>query len=219
MSAMSAVPYPQPHRAIRAALFAAVCVGMATVLHSLADGCEPTWPEVGLGLPAVWLAAWPALGRERSGLELTAGLGAAQIGLHYLFAYVYATSCASHAVAAPVPAMADMPNMADMSMSPVNTRPSGMAMFVAHALAVVICGWWLRQGERDFFALCRVVAALTAAPLYQLAGAIAALCALTRVGNHDDVPRPVHGPPNDGLRHRRTPLLTSVTFRGPPVLT
>jgi len=93
-------------------------------------------------------------------------------------------------------------------------------MFAAHVLAVLVCGWWLRQGERDFFALCRVVAALFAAPLHRLADAIAALSALARVSSSSssDVPHRFHGLADDGLRQRRTPLLTAVTFRGPPVL-
>lgn len=216
---MSVVPHPPPHRVIRAALFAVVCVGVAAMLHNVADGCKPTWSELGFGLPAVWLAAWPALGRERSGLELTAVLGAAQVGLHYLFTYVYAVGDAPYTAAPPMSAMPYMPGMPGMNMSPVSTHPSGIAMFAAHALAVVICGWWLRQGERDFFALCRAVAALAATSLYRLTDAIAALYALARLGAERDVSRPAYGLPSDGLRHRRTALLTSVTFRGPPVLT
>ena len=210
----------RPHRAIRAALFAVVCVGVAAVLHSMADGCRPTWPEMAAGIPAVWLVAWPTLGRERSGLELTAGLGAAQVGLHYLFTYLCTLTGVPHAVSpsTTTAAAVSMPGMPNMDMSPTVSHPSGMAMFAAHVLAVLVCGWWLRQGERDFFALCLVVAALFAAPLRRLADAIAALCALACVGGSSDVPRRSYGLPNDGLRHRRTPLLTSVTFRGPPVL-
>jgi hypothetical protein len=215
------VQHASPHRAIRAALFAVVCVGVAAVLHGMADGCQPSWPELGLGVPAVWLAAWPALGRERSGWELTAGLGAMQVGLHYLFTYVGSTAVAPRTPTVPMSAMPDMPismpSMPGMT-APTLTHPSGIAMFAAHVLAVVICGWWLRQGERDFFALCRVAAALAAAPLHRLTDAIAALRALARVATRDDVPRSPCALPNDGLRHRRTPLLTSVTFRGPPVL-
>lgn len=209
------------HRAIRAALFAVVCVGVAAVLHGMADGCEPSWRGVAVGLPAIWLAAWPALGRERSGLQLTSGLGAAQVGLHYLFAYMCAAGGGVHPATAPTPAMTDMPiPMPGMpSVQATSAHPSGVAMFAAHALAIVICGWWLRQGERDFFALCRIVAALAAAPVHWLSDAIAALYALAHVGtSDDDLPRPVCAVPDDGLRQRRTPLLTSVTFRGPPVL-
>lgn len=210
----------QSHRAIRAALFAVVCVGVGAVLHGMADGCRPSWWGVALGMPIVWLLAWPALGRERSGLELTAGLGVAQVGLHYLFAYVSTGWGVQQTDATSTPSAAlSMPDMPNMDMSIGTTHPSGMAMFAAHALAVVVCGWWLRQGERDFFALWRAVAALFAAPLHRLADAIAALCALARIGTDDDVPRRSYALlPNDGLRQRRTPLLTSVTFRGPPVL-
>lgn len=213
--------HPSPHRAIRAALFAVICVGVAAVLHGMADGSRPSWLDVAVGIPVVWLAAWPTLGRERSGLELTTGLGAAQVGLHYLFTYLCAATNAPHTTATPTPPVMafSMPGMPGMDMSPASSHPSGTAMFAAHALAVLICGWWLRQGERDFFALCRVVAALFAAPLRRLADAIAALCALACVGTQDDdVPRRAYALPNDGLRQRRTPLLTSVTFRGPPVL-
>jgi len=222
---MSLVHSP-PHRAIRAALFAVVCVSVAAVLHSVAGGARPSWPELAVGIPAVWLVAWPTLGRERSGLELTAGLGAAQIGLHYLFTYLCAaTATQHHAVAAstaltPSPFAMSMPDMPNMDMSGAASHPSGAAMFAAHVLAVLVCGWWLRQGERDFFALCRVVAVLFAAPLRRLADAIAALCVLARVSssNDEDVPHRLYSLPDDGLRHCSTPLLTAVTFRGPPVL-
>ena len=166
----------------------------------------------------IWLAAWPTLGRERSGLELTVGLGAAQVGLHYLFTYLCAAWGAPHTTAPLSAVPTSMPSMPGMDMSQGNAHALGIAMFAAHALAVVICGWWLRQGERDFFALCRVVAALFAAPLHRLADAVTALCALARICTDNDVPRTSYGPANDGLRYRRTPLLTSVTFRGPPVL-
>jgi len=221
---MSLVQSP-PHRAIRAALFAVVCVSVAAVLHGAAGGARPSWLEIAVGIPAVWLVTWPTLGSERSGLELTSGLGAAQVGLHYLFTYLCAATAAQHHAAGTSAALAtppfamSMPDMPNMAMPGAASHPSGAAMFAAHVLAVLVCGWWLRQGERDFFALCRVVAALFAAPLWRLADAITALCALACVNSdNDDVPRSFYGLPDDGLRQRRTPLLTSVTFRGPPVL-
>jgi len=221
---MSVVPPPavspvSPLRATRAALFAVICVGVAALLHGMADGCQVSWAGIGCGLPPVWLAACAGLGRERSGPTLTAGLGAAQVGLHYLFAHfciVAATATATMTSTVTVAvAMPDMPNMA--MPQPPNPDVRTAAMFAAHVLAVVVCGWWLRQGERDFFALCRAVAALVAAPLHRLAEAVAVLSGLAHVEGHD-VPRTVCALPFDGLRHRRTPLLTSVTFRGPPVL-
>jgi hypothetical protein len=223
---MSVVPSALSLRAIRAALFAVICVGVAAVLHGMADGCQVSWTGIGLGLLPTWLAACAGLGRERSGPALTASLGAAQVGLHYLFTHfcvVTATAAAtatSTVTATVTLSMPDMPGMPNMAMpQPSNPDVRTVAMFAAHALAVVVCGWWLRQGERDFFALCRAVAALIAAPLHRLAEAVAALSSLAHVdGSNSDVPHAVYALPFDGLRHRRTPLLTTVTFRGPPVL-
>jgi hypothetical protein len=218
------LPVPS-HRAIRAALFAVVCVGVAAALHGAAGGCQVTWAQIGLGLPPIWLAAWAGLGGERSGPVLTAGLGAAQIGLHYLFAHLgaatataaAASTAATHTATTAVAAMS-MPGMPGMAMQQPNVQAKALAMSVAHTLAVAVCGWWLRQGERDFFALCRAVAALTAAPLRRLARVLASLGALARtVVTYDDVPRAAPAPPCDGLRRRRTPVLTAVSFRGPPV--
>jgi hypothetical protein len=90
-------------------------------------------------------------------------------------------------------------------------------MITAHSLAVVVCGWWLGQGERDFFALCRAVAALAATPVRRLAEAIAALVAVARSGAYV-VPRYYRTGPDDGTRQRPAPLLTVLTFRGPPVV-
>jgi hypothetical protein len=208
------LPVP-PHRAIRAALFAVVCVGVAALLHGMAGGCQVSWTGIGLGLPPIWLVAYAGLGGERSGPTLTIGLGAAQVGLHYLFAHLCAVAATTTSATTVVTlSMPDMPNMPMPQSANQDVRTIGM--FAAHAVAVVICGWWLRQGERDFFALCRAVAALVAAPLHRLAEAIAVLSGLARVEGYD-VPRIVCALPFDGLRHRRTPLLTSVTFRGPPV--
>ena len=221
---MSVVLHVPPHRAIRAALFAVVCVGVAAVLHGAADGCQVSWTGIGLGLAPVWLAACAGLGRERSGPALGAGLGAAQVGLHYLFAHfcvTVATTAASTAAATTVtismPAMSDMPGMTLPQATSPDMRTIGM--FAAHGLAVAVCGWWLRQGERDFFALCRAVAALAAAPLHRLTDAVAALSALTYVESRSrhDVPRTASALPFDGIRRRRTPVFTTLTFRGPPV--
>jgi hypothetical protein len=216
---MSVVPSALSLRAVRAALFAVVCVGVAAVLHGMADGCEVSWVGIGLGLPPIWLAACAGLGRERSGPELTVGLGVTQVGLHYLLAhFCVVTSAAAATATSTVTVTASMPDMPGMAM-PQSPNPDvrTVAMFAAHVLAVVICGWWLRQGERDLFALCRAVAALAATPLRRLTDAVAALSGLAPVESRD-VPHAVRALPFDLLRQRRTPLLTCVTFRGPPAV-
>src|SRR5947209_15710938 len=174
---MSAVPFaPHPsHRALRAvrsALFAVICVGVGATLHGVAGGCPATWAGVGLGLVTVWLAAWCGLGRERSWPALTVGLGIAQIGLHLLFSGLESGAATAHATAAdafrtaalgtavPHPATTAMPDMPGMVMQHPNPYSAALTMITAHALAVVVCGWWLGQGERDFFALCRAAGAL-----------------------------------------------------------
>ncbi len=208
---------------MRATLFAVICVGVAAMLHGAAGGCQVPWTAIGFALPPVLLAAWLALGTERSGIELTAGLGAAQIGLHYLYAQLSQTTEHAHQTtptSVSITDMATMPGMAGMAMPPGFTqsdpRMGTLAMFTAHALAVVICGWWLRQGERDFFAMCRAVAALVAGPVHRLGEALAVLATVARSGSYD-VPRPRRALPRAVLRYRRTPLLTTLTFRGPPV--
>src|SRR5579859_6852815 len=69
-------------RALRAALFALVCVGTGTELHCYANGSDPGWVGPGLALPIVWLLAYGLAGRERSALTVTPALGLAQLGLH-----------------------------------------------------------------------------------------------------------------------------------------
>src|SRR5438445_8944927 len=72
-------------RAARAALFAVVCVGVGATLHTAADGCHVSSLGIALGLLGASALGYAGLGRERNGPTLTAGLGAAQLGLHYLF--------------------------------------------------------------------------------------------------------------------------------------
>ena len=216
MSAVPSAPH-LPHRAARAALFAVVCVGVGATLHGAAGGCHPTWAAIGLALPAVWSAAWLGLAQERSWLALTAGLGIAQIGLHLLFTSFDAGAAAAHATATGALTGAAMPSMPGMAMAQPNPYSAALAMITAHALAVVVCGWWLGQGERDFFALCRAAGALAAAPLHRLAEAIVVLAAVARFGAYR-VPRADRAAQNDNLGPRPTPLLTALTFRGPPVV-
>lgn len=219
---MSAVP-SAPHtsnraaRAVRAALFAVVCVGVGATLHGAAGGCHATWSAIGFGLPAIWFTAWFGLAQERSWSALTIGLGVAQVGLHLLLTYFEAGAAAAHATAPAVVAAAPMQGMPGMAIPQPNPYAATLTMITAHALAVVVCGWWLGQGERDFFALCRAVGALVATPVHRLAEAIAALAGIARSGAYV-VPRVHRTAQDDGARQRPTPLLTALTFRGPPVV-
>lgn len=198
-------------RAVRAALFAVVCVGVGATLHGAAGGCHPTWASIGLALAAVWSAAWFGLTRERSWPALTVALGSAQIGLHLLFTHLDTGAATAHATAP------TMPNMSAMATAQPGPFATALTMITAHALAAVICGWWLGQGERDFFALWRAVGALAAAPLHRLTAAVAALAAIARLVTHV-VPHIKRVARQDRVRLRPAPLLTALTFRGPPVV-
>lgn len=196
-------------RAARAALFAVVCVGVGAALHTAADGCHVNALGISLGLLGACALGYAGLGRERNGPTLTAGLGVAQLGLHYLLA----ATCAMTPAAA---AMRPMPNMPDAMAMPVpGAHLSTTAMLLAHALAVAASGWWLRCGEREFFALCRAAAVLAAEPLRRLLVAAALLATAISTPASAQRKFPVRRAPVP--RRPGLPLLTTLTFRGPPV--
>lgn len=205
---MGVVPGPLL-RATRAALFAAVCVGVGAAMHAAADGCHVGVLAIALGLLGASALGYAGLGHERNGPTLTAGLAATQLGLHYLFSV---TSTMPSGAAA----MRSMPNMPGaMAMPAPGAHLSTTAMLLAHALAVAASGWWLRCGEREFFALCRAAAVLAAEPLRRLLAAAALLA--TGSGLSAAAPRkfPVRRTP--APRRPGLPLLTILSFRGPPV--
>ena len=141
-------------RALRAALFALVCVGTGTGLHCLANGSDPGWVGPGLALPIVWLGAYGLARSERSILIVTAAIALAQLGLHIELGWF-------------CPKTMPMPGMPGYSGTPVHGT---LAMVLAHAVAILVSGWWLGHGEKSFFNLCRVVALIAAPAADLLAG-------------------------------------------------
>lgn len=155
-------------RALRAALFALVCVGTGTALHQWADGCSPGTTGPALALPVVWLAAFGLARRERSPFFVTGALAVAQLCLHVELGWFCPPSTAG---AMPgMPAMAGMPGMSGPGGGGASTGHGMAAMVLAHAVAVLISGWWLGHGERCFFELCRAVAFLAAPAVDLLRG-------------------------------------------------
>ena len=208
-------------RAARAALFAVVCVGVGATLHTAAYGCHVSALGIALGLLGACALGYAGLGRERNGPTLTAGLGAAQLGLHYLLTATGAMTASATTAGAMTPgaaAMRSMPNMPDAMAMPMpvpGAHLSTTAMLLAHALAVAASGWWLRCGEREFFALCRAAAVLAAEPLRRLLVAAALLA--TAIGTPAAAPRKLSVRRAPAPRRPGLPLLTTLTFRGPPV--
>lgn len=209
-------------RVVRAALFAFVCVGAAAVLHSMAAGSQVSWSSITVGMVPVSMAAYAGLGRERSATALTIGLGVAQVGLHLLFEQV----CPPAITPFPATAMPSMPGMSVMGMgtgaASGTSAGSGVegliTMLAAHTIAILVCGWWLGWGERQYFDLCRAFLLLAATPVRRFRTAVLMLVLAAVM--------PLWRPP----ARRRTPtavldrrpfpglLSATLTFRGPPVL-
>jgi hypothetical protein len=190
-------------RALRAALFALVCVSSGTGLHLLADGCSPGVIGPALALPIVWLAAFGLARRERSVPVVVLALGVAQLGLHVELGWF----CPKY------PAMPGMPGYPGADAGVGGMGHGAVAMVAAHALAVAVCGAWLGRGERCFFELCRAVAFL-AAPAADLLRGLSRQCAALRIpprttGIHVTAPRTVSPP--------QGPAPSPRILRGPPL--
>ncbi|EGX60048.1 hypothetical protein SZN_09773 [Streptomyces zinciresistens K42] len=72
-------------RAIRAAVFASVCVVLAALGHVLMSGAGVPWWSLAVGLLATGGAGWCLAGRERGLLLIVSVVVAAQGGLHGVF--------------------------------------------------------------------------------------------------------------------------------------
>jgi hypothetical protein len=191
-------------RAARAALFALVCVGAGTALHRLAGGCDPGWVGPALAAPVIWLAAYGLAGRERPPAVITLALGAAQLALHVELGWF----CP--------PGQGAMPGMPP-GYPADSTAHSGAAMLMAHLAAVLICGWWLGQGERSFFELCRVLAALTRRTADRARMLLAARQALA-TAPITSRPHRFHASARRTARPVGRPAPSPRVLRGPPLL-
>ncbi|MGI5468384.1 hypothetical protein [Streptomyces sp. CA-132043] len=75
-----------PFRAVRAALFAAVCVTLAAAGHAVMSGHGIPPGALGAALAVVGAAAWLAAGRQRGLPAITGGVLTVQAALHLAFA-------------------------------------------------------------------------------------------------------------------------------------
>ncbi|PNG18198.1 hypothetical protein, partial [Streptomyces cahuitamycinicus] len=171
-------------RAIRAAVFAAVCVVLAALGHVMMSGDHVPPSTLLAGWAVTGAAGWCLAGRER-GPRLVVGVAVAvQTALHSAF------SLGPPAPSAPGNPSMDMPSMShgtgsmshgmgsmnhDMSAGAIGAMPphsghvpggdSSLGMLAAHLLAALLCGLWLGHGERAVFRLLRAVGSRLAAPL------------------------------------------------------
>ncbi|MGW1216757.1 hypothetical protein ACWD5F_44695 [Streptomyces sp. NPDC002499] len=209
-------------RAIRAAVFAAVCVVLAALGHVMMSGAYvPAW-ALAAGLAVTGVAGWCLAGRERGLPLIVTVVVAAQTALHSAF------SLAQSAAGEPAATTMDMGSMDSMDMGHLGTSHldpahmdamhmgeasaggmSSAGMLVAHLLAALLCGLWLAHGERAAFRILRAVAGRLAAPLRLLLA----------------LPAPTDRPRIRVRRFRsdRAPrlllLVHAITSRGPPART
>lgn len=156
-------------RGARAAIFAAVCVGLSAVGHVWMSGdVIPLW-AVALAFVALTASGYVLAGRERGFLPIAALMLAGELALHLLF-----TAAQSPAMAVPalpefrsgrvVPASAWFCGMPQSVMG----HGGGVGMIAAHAGAGLLCACLLRRGEAAVFRLLLETLGALAAPLLLL---------------------------------------------------
>ncbi|MER5832333.1 hypothetical protein ABT116_16165 [Streptomyces sp. NPDC002130] len=204
-------------RAIRAAVFAAVCVVLAALGHVMMSGDHVPLSTLLAGWAATGVTGWCLAGRER-GLRLVVTVAVAvQTALHSAFSLGPPAPAASGSGSMEMPPVRHGMGSMSHGMSPdsmgsmaphtghVPGGDSSFGMLAAHLLAAVLCGLWLGHGERAVFRLLRAVGSRLAAPLRLLFALIA--------------------PPPPPVRERRRPshrtphrllLVHAITTRGPP---
>ncbi|MEV2213314.1 hypothetical protein AB0H86_17980 [Streptomyces sp. NPDC050997] len=188
-------------RSLRAAVFAVLCVLLATAGHVLATGAAPpVWTQIAGGVP-VFLAGCVFSGRERALAGIGGGTLAVQGGLHYAF-----DATRPHAVMA----------MQGMRMSHVHAHAHVHAhthaltphATAAHVGAAVVLTWWLRRGEAALWSLLRWAAAFVPG--------LAAWWQVARGARGPVVPRPVRRVASETRPSRQLRLRYAVHRRGPP---
>ncbi|MER7914154.1 hypothetical protein [Streptomyces sp. NPDC096068] len=224
-----------PLRALRAALFAVVCVALAAVGHSSMSAHRLPATAL-LGAFAVTAAvAWAAAGRRRGTPAIAGALLTLQGALHVLFSTtgahgsttgapggsaaahhathgthaVHGTHAMHHGTAVPAAGAEGAASALDPAVAQAvdSATASGPGMVAVHLLAALLCGLWLAHGEAAFFALARAALAYAFTPLRLLR-------ALVRV---PDAPRgPVRRARRNAHRPHTVVLAHTLSRRGPP---
>ncbi|MFD6363268.1 hypothetical protein ACFWFX_25970 [Streptomyces roseolus] len=198
-----------PLRALRAALFAVVCVVLAAVGHSSlsAHALDPSALLAAFVVTAA--GAWCAAGRRRGPVACAAGLLAAQGALHLTFSLTGAHQGSATATApghGAHPAHAAHAHGAPAA-APDALLDGGVGMLAAHLLAALVCGLWLARGEAAFFALAEGAAR----PIRRLFAVL-----LGPVAVPGDPRRPVRRPRRGARRPHVVVLASVLSRRGPP---
>ncbi|WP_411082423.1 hypothetical protein [Streptomyces sp. cmx-18-6] len=166
-------------RLARTALFAVVCVAVSGLGHALMSGGPlPLLPLLAVLVP-VTAAGWWLAGRERGAPATVCAHVLGQLALHAHFSAAAAcfpaasgtgaTGSAHHAHGAMSHASHSGP-AGDASypmelLAAFDGSVFTLGMAAAHAVAGLICGWWLWRGELALARLGRSLALFVRAPL------------------------------------------------------
>lgn len=147
---------------LRAATFAAVCLGLGTLMHAVtSQGSIPTSALL-FGAIGVFAAARLAACRgERSLLAISGLMGASQVGLDVLFTLTRHTpSLQLGACRMPGMEQAAPPTVSLRApVEPAAARLDATAiLLIAHVLAALAWALWLRRGEAALHAVIRCAA-------------------------------------------------------------
>ncbi|MDN0201103.1 hypothetical protein [Streptomyces sp. S.PNR 29] len=220
-------------RTLRAAVFTAVCVLLASLGHVMMSGTAVPWWAMAAGAAVTGGTAWRLADRERGPVVVGSVMVAAQAVLHSSFSLAQAvvhpqTSggrafvqqwlgrllCGSppdpgtaHGATGTTHSIGSMDHMG--AAHPLDHGMGGTSstgMLAAHLLAALLCGLWLAHGERAAFRILRVLAGWLVTPLRLILR----------------LPAPPHRPRvrarrGGSDRKPRQLLLThTITSRGPP---
>ncbi|MFC5804540.1 hypothetical protein [Streptomyces formicae] len=219
-----------PMRALRAALFAAVCVALAAVGHSSLSGHDLPGSVLALAFAVSGGAAWLAGARRRGTLSIGTGLVTVQGALHLLFAGSDGHSAPQGAGRTGHSAGGSHTTDMHSTVMPMGVDPMGMdhmaadlmaagtfaglgadvagstGMLLAHLVGAAVCAFWLARGEAAFFRLARTVGTLAFSPLRLL-------LAVVRV---PEPPHAVRPRPRTPRRLHGVVLAHALSRRGPP---
>lgn len=146
---------------LRAATFAAVCLGLGTLMHAVTSRGSIPASALLFGAIGVFAAARLAARRgERSLLAISGLMGASQLGLDVLFTLTRHTpSLQLGACRMPGMEQAPPPLSARMPVEPAAARLDATAiLLIAHVLAALVWALWLRRGEAALHAVIRCAA-------------------------------------------------------------
>ncbi|ASU82633.1 hypothetical protein CDO52_07405 [Nocardiopsis gilva YIM 90087] len=195
-------------RALRAGLFAAVCVAISAGLHCSAGGAPVGWGALGLAVLLVGAGGYTLAGAQRGLAPIMAAAFVTQFGLHHLF------SAAAVTPSGMTTATADA---AAGGMHHTMGGSSGMAMLLVHVFTALLTAWWLERGESDLAELLRLLGAHL--PLLLAAPRPLTVPPHPRLRRRPDKPRPVEQLLARTVRRRGPPGCAFVFHSGPAVMT